>query len=167
MKKENLVKYVQLLSKPVGLIDLTDNNNTDEDSIQFVRPFTGSFDSVTIFVFLPGQVGILIQEEGDATVKITSLPDTLQELYRSAPVVQMRKRPIATTTLVEEERKVPLIIGQNPIMAKTRRRPLVAATVAAPLVESNPSNNKPKNNSRTRRKPRVAPTQVAPVANKK
>jgi hypothetical protein len=161
MKKENLVKYVNLTSKPIGMIDLSGNNNTDEDPIQFVRPFTGSFDPVTIFVFLPGQVGILIQEEGEPTVKIASLPDALQELYRSAAVVQMRRRPVAATALpVEEERKPPLIIGQNPIMAKTRRRPLVASAAAAPLVEAEPkpANNKPKNNkSRTRRKPRVAP----------
>ena len=169
MKKENLVKYVQLTSKPIGLIDLSGNNDTDEDPIQFVRPFTGSFDSVTIFVFLPGQVGLLIQEEGEPTVKIASLSDALQELYRSAPVVQMRRRPVAATTTttttatalpVEEERKLPLIIGQNPIMAKTRRRPLVASAAAAPLVEAEPktANNKPKNNkNRTRRKPRVAP----------
>ena len=170
MKKENLVKYVQLTSKPIGLIDLSGNNDTDEDPIQFVRPFTGSFDSVTIFVFLPGQVGLLIQEEGEPTVKIASLSDALQELYRSAPVVQMRRRPVAATTAtttttttalpVEEERKLPLIIGKNPIMAKTRRRPLVASAAAAPLVEAEPktANNKPKNNkNRTRRKPRVAP----------
>ena len=165
MKKENLIKYVQLTTKPVGMIDLSGRNNTDEDPIQFVRPFTGSFDSVTIFVFLPEQVGILIQEEGEATVKISALPEALQELYRAAAVVQMRKRPVAVP--VEEERKVPLIIGQNPIMAKTRRKPLVASTPAAPLVETPAVPRRrpvvaqapPKNNkNRTRRKPRVAPT---------
>jgi hypothetical protein len=160
MKKENLVKYVQITSKPIGLIDLSGNNDTDEDPLQFVRPFTGSFDSVTIFVFLPGQIGLLIQEEGEPTVKIASLPDALQELYRSAPVVQMRRRPVAATTTtapVEEERKPPMIIGQNPIMAKTRRKPLVASALTVPLVEAI-ANNKPKNNkNRTRRKPRVAP----------
>jgi hypothetical protein len=161
MKKENLVKYVQITSKPIGLIDLSGNNDTDEDPIQFVRPFTGSFDSVTIFVFLPGQIGLLIQEEGEPTVKIASLSDALQELYKSAPVVQMRRRPVAATSAtalpVEEERKLPLIIGKNPIMAKTRRKPLVASAVVAPFVEAI-ANNKPKNNkNRSRRKPRVAP----------
>jgi hypothetical protein len=152
-KKENLVKFVQVTSKPIGIVDLTGG----EDSIEFVRPFTGSFDSVTIFVFLPDQIGILIQEEGEPSVKIASLPETLQELYKEAAIVQMRRRPI----LVEEETKVPMIIGQNPIMANPRRKPLVASAPVAPLVESPPLNEKPKNNrNRSRRKPRVAP-QVA------
>ena len=187
MKKENLVKYVRLTSKPIGIINLSGSNNTKENPIQFVRPFTGSFDSVTIFVFLPGQLGLLIQEEGEPTVKIASLPDDVQELYRNAAVVQMRRRPVAATNATatnvtatnatatnatvkppEEERKVPLIIGQNPIMAKTRRKPLVASAVAAPLVvaplvakplEAKPLEAKPKN--RTRRKPRVAPNETS------
>jgi hypothetical protein len=159
LKKDNLIKYVQTTSKPVGVIDLTGNNNSEEDSVQFVRPFTGSFDSVTIFVFLPDQIGLLIQEEGESSVKIAVLPETLQELYREAAVVQSRRRPVAAP--VEEEKKVPLIIGQNPIMAKPKRKPLVASAPAAPLVEAEvkPSNVKPKNNkNRSRRKPRVAPT---------
>jgi hypothetical protein len=124
LKKENLIKFVQTASKPIGVIDLTGNNNSDEDSVQFVRPFTGSFDSVTIFVFLPDQIGLLIQEEGESSVKIAALPETIQELYKEAAVVQLRRRPVAA--VVEEEKKVPLIIGQNPIMAKPRRKPLVA-----------------------------------------
>lgn len=156
LKKENLIKYVQTTSKPIGTIDLTGNNS---EVTQFVRPFTGSFDSVTIFVFLPGQIGLLIQEEGNPSVKIAALPETLQELWREAAVVQLRKRPVAAV-VVEEEKKVPLIIGQNPIMAKPRRKPLVAAATEAPLVEAPPKpvNEKPKNNkNRSRRKPRVAP----------
>jgi hypothetical protein len=158
MKKENLIKYVQATSKPIGMIDLTGNNS--EDSVQFMRPFTGSFDAVTIFVFLPDQIGLLIQEEGDASVKIGSLPDQLQELYRDAGVVQLRRRPVAAP--VEEERRVPLVVGQNPIMARPRRRPLVAEAVAAPLVEAEArpveaAAQRPNNRARSRRKPRVAP----------
>jgi hypothetical protein len=159
MKKENLIKFVQTTSKPIGVIDLS-GNNSEEDSIQFVRPFTGSFDSVTIFVFLPDQIGLLIQEEGESSVKIAVLPETLQELYREAAVVQSRRRPVAALATQEEEKKVPLIIGQNPIMAKPRRKPLVASAPSAPLVEAETkaSNVKPKNNkNRSRRKPRVAP----------
>jgi hypothetical protein len=155
LMKENLIKYVQTTSKPIGIIDLTSINESD---IQFVRPFTGSFSSVTIFVFLPDQIGLLIQEEGEPTVRIDSLPETLQEQYREAPVVQLKRRIISTP--IEEEKKVPLIIGQNPIMTKTRRKPLVATTTDRPLVEAEvkAANEKPKNNKNriTRRKPRVA-----------
>jgi hypothetical protein len=155
LKKENLVKYVQVTSKPIGLIDLRESGKPLEDSVQFVRPFTGSFDSVTIFVFLPDQIGILIQEEGESTVKIASLPESLKELYRGASIVQLKRR-VAVAPV--EEIKVPLVIGQNPIMAKTRRRPLVSSRVEAPLVAAEPV-NKPNNKSRnvTKRRPRVAP----------
>ena len=110
MNKENLIQYVKHTLKPVGLIDI---NGT-----QFIRPFTGSFDSITIFVFLPNMIGILIEEEGNPTVKISSLPKELQELYENAGRIRIKK--------IKEETKVPLIIGENPIMEKQRRRPLVA-----------------------------------------
>ena len=165
LKKENLVKYVQATSKPIGMIDLS-NTDSDEDAIQFIKPAVGGpFDLVTIIVFLPDQVGILVQEEGESTVKITSLPETLQEVFREAPIVRLRKRPVVQP--LEEEQKVPLIIGQNPIMAKPRRRPLVATAVQAPLVqapliqaplvEAPPPIAPNKSRNRSRRKPRVAP----------
>ena len=133
--KENLVKYVQLKSKPIGIMNVND--------VQFVRPFTGSFDSVTIIVFLENQIGILIEEKGESTVKIASLPEKIQELYENAGRVQIKKRVI-------EEKKEQVIIGQNPIMTR-RRRPLVAPTE---IKEEKKSEN---NRNRTRRRPRVAP----------
>jgi hypothetical protein len=153
LKKENLIRYVQATSKPIGMIDLS-GTNSDEDGIQFIKPAVGGpFDSVTIIVFLPNQVGILVQEEGESTVKISSLSEILQEVFREAPIVRLRKRPVA------QEEKVPLIVGQNPIMAKPRRRPLVATAVQAPLVEAAATVIAPPNKSRnhSRRKPRVAP----------
>jgi hypothetical protein len=166
-KKENLIRYVQATSKPIGMIDLSGLNDLDEDTIQFIKPAVGGpFESVTIIILLPDQVGILIQEEGEPTVKISSLSETLQEVFREAPIVRLRKRLVAQP--VEEEQKVPLIVGQNPIMAKPRRRPLVATAVQAPLVqaplvqaplvEAPPTAIAPnKSRNRSRRKPRVAP----------
>jgi hypothetical protein len=157
LKKENLIKYVQATSKPIGMIDLS-GANSEEDGIQFIKPAVGGpFESVTIIILLVDQVGILIQEEGEPTVKISSLSETLQEVFREAPIVRLRKRLVSKP--LEEEQKVPLIVGQNPIMTKPRRRPLVATTVQAPLVEASPPivqlENKSRN--RSRRKPRVAP----------
>ena len=96
----------------------------------------------------------MAQDEGDTTVKIAALPTSLQEVFREAPIVRLRKRPVAPP--LNEEQKVPLIIGQNPIMAKTRRRPLVATAVHAPLVKA-AATAENKSRNRTRRKPRVAP----------
>lgn len=158
IKKENLIKYVHVTSKPIGMIDLS-GANSEEDGIQFIKPAIGGpFDSVTIIILLPDSIGILAQEEGDSTVKIAALSETLQEVFREAPIVRLRKRPVVQP--LNGEQKVPLIIGQNPIMAKTRRRPLVATAiqaplVQAPLVEAPHTENKSRN--RTRRKPRVAP----------
>jgi hypothetical protein len=158
MNKDNLVNYVRVTSKPIGLIDLT-GASSNEDYIQFVRAGTGTFNSVTIFVFLPNETGILIEEEGEPTVKISSLPETIQDIWKKASVLQIKRKVV-----VPEEVKVPLIIGKNPIMAKPRRRPLVAETkniplAVAPLVtaESAPKieQNTP-NRNRSRRRPRVA-----------
>ncbi len=157
LKKENLVKFVQIKSKPVGLINLRE----DEPTIEFVRPFTGAFDAVTIFVFLPDQIGLLIQEEGDSTVKIAALPEALQERWKQAAIVQLKRKPGAAVAPVEEEKKAPLVVGQNPIMAKPRRRPLVAQATEAPLVVAEARPPTPVNNkARSRRKPRVAPTGI-------
>jgi hypothetical protein len=153
LKKENLIKYVTVTSKPIGVIDFV-TNNSNKDKIQFVRPMTGSFDSVTIFVFTKEQIGILIQEEGNPSVKIASLPEALQETYKESPVVQLRKKPVVQQIEKEEEKKVPLVIGKNPIMAKTRRKPLVANAPKTPLILAPVAPNKTKNT--TRRRPRVA-----------
>jgi hypothetical protein len=158
IKKENLIKYVHATSKPIGMIDLS-GGNSEEDGIQFIKPAVGGpFDSVTIIILLVNQVGILFQEEGNPTVKILSLPEALQEVFRQAPIVRLRKRLIAQP--LDEEPTMPLIIGKNPIMTKTRRRPLVATAVQvplvkAPLVKAVTVNNKSRN--RSRRRPRVAP----------
>jgi hypothetical protein len=161
LKKENLIRYVQTTSKPIGMIDLS-GANSDEDAIQFIKPAVGGpFESVTIIILLVDQVGILIQKEGEPTVKISSLSETLQEVFREAPIVRLRKRLVATP--LEEEQKVPLVIGQNPIMTKPRRRPLVATAVQAPLIEAPLIEVAPiaiapnKSRNRSRRKPRVAP----------
>jgi hypothetical protein len=184
IKKENLIKYVQVTSKPIGLIDVREPKESLKETVQFVKPFTGSFDAVTIFVFLPDQIGILIQEEGESTIKIEALPESIKEIYSESPVVQMKRRVVALPK--EEEIKVPLIIGQNPIMAKPKRRPLVATISEAPLVPAStppvvkaeqpvkptqrrpviaPQSNvvKPNNKPRnvTRRKPRMAPNASA------
>jgi len=159
IEKENLIKYVQTTSKPIGLIDIS--SDTDDVTIEFVRPFTGAFDSVTIFVFLPEKIGLLIQEEGDSTVKIRALSSMLQDAWRDASVVQLRRRPVPV--LIEEERKMPLVIGQNPIMAKPRRKPLVAELPKDTLVEAIvPEKNGaiPVDTTTKRRRPRIAPTTI-------
>jgi hypothetical protein len=135
---DNLIKYVQHTSKPIGMIHLTTND------IRFVRPFNGSFDSVTIFVFLENKPGILIEQDGDPTVTISLLPETLQKIYKNAAIVPLKKH-------IQEDKKIPLIIGQNPIMTK-RRRPLVSNKLYASPKRSHVS---PKVN-KTRRRPRVA-----------
>jgi hypothetical protein len=144
LTKDNLIQYVKHTQKPIGMIDLI-NNTT-----QFIRPFTGSFDSVTIFVFFPDRTGLLM-EEGESTVKINSLSEDLQEMYRNAAVVQIKKQK------VEEKVVEKVVIGQNP-----RRRPRVATqnnqtkTRRRPRVATENRQNKPNNQTKTRRRPRVA-----------
>jgi hypothetical protein len=129
LTKDNLIQYVKHTQKPIGMIDLI-NNTT-----QFIRPFNGSFDSVTIFVFLPDRMGLLM-EESEPTVKIASLSEDLQEMYRNAALVQIKKVKVE-----QVEQKV--VIGQNP----PRRRPRVA---------TENRQNRQNKQTKTRRRPRVA-----------
>jgi hypothetical protein len=138
LRPENLSKLVRTISKPVGLINFRTATAAD---IIFARPMTGSFESVTIFVQLPTDIGLLVQEDGDSTVNITALPEAIQAKWREASIISPpRKRPII---LPEEETKVPVLIGKKPIKTTLRKRPLIATAAAAapPLVEAPPRNN--------------------------
>jgi len=131
LTREQMVNYVRITSKPIGMIDLR-----EEPIIQFVRPATGQFDRVTIMVFLPDQIGILVERDGDATVSIGLLPEQVQKRWEEAGIVTIKRRQVK----IEEELPVPLIIGQNPLQ-KEQVIPLVAqkgkeaSLVVAPIKE--------------------------------
>jgi hypothetical protein len=154
LNKDNLVRYVQATSKPIGMINLI-----GEPVVQFIRPATGFYDRVSIFVFLPGQTGLLIEEEGEPTVEISLLPEEIQEQWRNSPIVQMKRRLPAIAPV--QESKPPLLVGQNPIMARAQRRPLVASAPQEPLVvaAAKPSEI---TEAKPKRRPQVAPA-AAPV----
>ena len=75
-------------------------------------------------------------EESEPTVKIASLSEDLQEMYRNAALVQLKKVKVE-----QVEQKV--VIGQNP----PRRRPRVA---------TENRQNRQNKQTKTRRRPRVA-----------
>jgi hypothetical protein len=137
LRPENLSKLVLATSKPVGLINF---RTATAANITFARPMTGSFESVTIFVQLPTQIGLLIQEDGDSTVKIATLPEAIQAKWGEATIVSP-PRTRAIIPPLEEEVKVPVLIGKKPIKTTLRRRPLIANVESAPLVEAPPRNN--------------------------
>ena len=144
--KENLIRYVKYKSKPIGMINLIDND------IQFVRPDIGVFHSILIFVFLPDMIGLLMEEEGNPYVNIASLPETLQELYYKSTLVKLKKEEYI-------EPQIPIIIGQNPIMTKKKRIPLAASKILKPLKVKSPKSKSPKSKSprsRSKRRPRAS-----------
>jgi hypothetical protein len=129
LTREQMVNYVRLTTKPLGIFDLK-----EEPTIQFVRPATGQFDQVTILVFLPDQIGILVERDGDATVSIALLPEQVQKRWEEAGIVTVKRRQVKI-----EEEPVPIIIGQNPVLQPVI--PLVAqkgkeaSLVVAPIRE--------------------------------
>jgi hypothetical protein len=131
MTKENLAKYVRKTSKPIGLIDL--RIDTTNPEVQFIKPMAGIFNNVIILVFLPGQYGILIEEDGNPTVTIEKLPEIIQSIWKSSPIVIVKKtRPaVATETPIP-----PTLIGTNPLRNTRRKRPQLAKT--SELVEAQP-----------------------------
>ena len=142
LNKTNIIRYVSTTSKPIGFIDLTEEEKSDQSdnmpTILFAKPMRGVFDSVLIFVFLPDATGLLVEEEGNITVKIASLPPLLQEKWSKAGLVQGKKKVIPS----EESKKPTIIIGQKPIMAPTPHIPLIAQIPSGPI--SIPIPRKPK-----------------------
>jgi hypothetical protein len=162
IRPENLEKFTLLTSKPVGLIDFrtaTGGAGSVGPNIVFMRPMTGSFESVTIFVLLPTQIGLLIQEDGDSTVKIGALPEAIQAKWKDATIIARPKRPTMAPP-PEEEVKVPVLIGKKLIKTTLRKRPLIANVEAPPLVEARPRNIAVRNNT-TRKIIRKRPTIVS------
>ena len=92
LNKKALIQYVRYTSKPIGMINLTGNISEGEHQIMFAKPFIGTFPSVTILVFLPDRIGILVEEDGVATVNVSALPQNVMERWKMAGLVQLRQR---------------------------------------------------------------------------
>jgi hypothetical protein len=93
-----------------------------------------------------------MEEEGNPYVNITSLPETLQELYYKSKLVKLKKEEYI-------EPQIPIIIGQNPIMTKKKRIPLAASKISKPLKVKSPKSKSPKSKSprsRSKRRPRAS-----------
>ena len=119
---DNMIQYVNETSRPIGIINA--RNGID---IQFARPRTGQFDTVTIIVYMEDTMGIVVEDEGNSTIRIASMPPALQDAWQKAnlPPIVKREEPM-------EERV--LVPGRNPVAKK--RRPLVAKEVQEPLVKA-------------------------------
>jgi hypothetical protein len=147
LSRDDLTKYVKLTMKPIGMIDLTEKAEENKE-IQFMRPITGSYDRVTIFVFLPNIIGLLIQEEGNPTVQIDLLPELVKDKWNKAARILVKKK----MTLVQEPKieelqelkreepnptiaiptiKKPLIMSKRPLImrAKETEEPLVQVPI--------------------------------------
>jgi hypothetical protein len=153
---KQLANYVRWTSKPIGSISMTE----EETKIQFVRPEIGSFDTVTILVFLAnGQIGIIVEEDGNPVVTIAKLPEEVRERWRSAGMVRLQKRE---EPVIKDEEKPPLIIGQNPIQ-KRRPRPLLAVKAQRQQQEQPEQPEEPVKRV-VRRRPGIAPSVLTSAA---
>jgi hypothetical protein len=120
LNKNALIQYVRNTSKPIGMINLTGEIPEGEKEIMFARPAIGIFHAVTILVFLPGQAGILVEEDGVPTVHLSNLPPAVNERWKSAGLVQMRLKQAIPAVAP------PVEIGRNPVVAPV---PLVVQAV--------------------------------------
>jgi hypothetical protein len=142
---KHMIQYVNATNLPIGLIDARDGLK-----IGFVRPRLGTFDSVTVIVYWEDKIGILIQEEGNSTVRTSDMPLRLQEKWENAhmPPIVKEEEP------ADEEIQMVMAPGRNPVMAKQKRKPLVAQFPQAPLIQA-PIVERKANNKKQKRKPRV------------
>jgi hypothetical protein len=146
---KHMIQYVNTTNLPIGLLDARRGLK-----IGFVRPRMGTFDTVTIIVYWEDKIGILIQEEGNSTVQIKAMPLRLQEKWENAHMPPIE----------EEEKEV--APKQYPVMAKQKRKPLVAQFPQAPLVQA-PIIEKKQNNKKQKRKPRVGAPKRKPRVGKR
>jgi len=86
---------VKLTHRPIGIIQQRDAN---EKEIQIVRPSRGSTDTIVFLVFLADQIGIL-EDKGDPHLPIDTLPATLLDAWKTAPLVMIRPRPLPPASL--------------------------------------------------------------------
>ena len=107
--KNALIQYVRNTSKPIGIMNLTGDIPEGEKEVMFAKPAIGIFHAVTILVFLPGQTGILVEEDGVATVHLSNLPAAINERWKSAGLVQMRQKQAIPADAP------PVEIGVNPV----------------------------------------------------
>ena len=129
---ENLVNYVRFTSKPIGIITI----QSDDSKIQFVRPGSGTFQSVTILVFLEDKIGLLVEEDGNPMITISNLPEEVQQRWQSAGIVQLKKRieptgvPIVKDTQQIQLRRPRLLVAQPSAPRVIRQRQKVAINAA-------------------------------------
>jgi hypothetical protein len=150
---EHMIQYVNETSNPIGMINVKNSN------IQFARPRTGQFNTVTVIVYLEDEMGILVEEEGNSTIRIASMPPMLVDAWEKSNLPSIVKRE-------PEEERVLMIPGRNPVMAKQKRTPLVAKAIQVPLEEV-PFVEKPVEIKKATRKPPVAASLAPQIAIKK
>jgi len=95
LRPSHLSAYVKLTHRPIGIIQQRDAN---EKEIQIVRPSRGSTDTIVFLVFLADQIGIL-EDKGDPHLPIDTLPATLLDAWKTAPLVMIRPRPLPPASL--------------------------------------------------------------------
>ena len=147
---KHMIQYVNETSRPIGMINV--RNRID---VQFARPQTGQFDTVVIIVYLEDAIGILVEGEGNLTIRTTNMPPELDDAWENANLPPIVKRE-------PEEERILMVPGRNPVMAKQKKKPLVARAVQEPLVEV-PFVEKPVGIQKEKRKPRVAAS-LAPAS---
>lgn len=135
---DNLNKYVLTTSKPIGLFDLRDDN-----IVQFVRPFKGSYDTVTIFVFLSDQIGLLAEEDGNPEVTIDLLPERVKDRWQDAHIIRVKKTKVKVAN--EPQPNMGMVLNtkkiQPPLASKASSSNIVKKKKSKPelVVESSPS----------------------------
>jgi len=149
---EHMIQYVNETSRPIGIIDV--RNRID---IQFARPRTGQFDTVTIIVYMEDAIGVLM-EEGHSTIRIASMPTDLDAAWKIASVP-----PIVKKEPVEEE-SILMVPGKNQIMVKKKRKPLVARRVQDPPLVIASNVEKPIEVGKIKKRPQRAPTAASAMS---
>jgi len=113
--KNHVALFVQKMSLPVGIIDLSGDVPEDKDQeIYFMKPSYQTLLQTVILLFLPNEIALVVEKDGYPYVSIDKLPIIIRDKWNSAEMVEKLDvrfiKPIPT---------VPVIIGQNPPQQKS------------------------------------------------
>lgn len=100
-----VIKIVKTIKNPVGVVDL----RTEPPSNFFIRPISGYYDGVLLFIFIEDRIGLLIDRIGNQYLSIPNIPDILKEGWDNAsaiPTVRKKGKTIKEDKSVEPSIRV-------------------------------------------------------------
>jgi hypothetical protein len=102
--RNQMIQYVRMKGAAVGTIK--------DGEVYFTRPI-GYVSDVLLLVIEGDRIGVVMEEEGRATIAVENMPAALMERWSEAGIVMQKKKPVEL--LEGEVLRVPLVARKKPV----------------------------------------------------